>query len=122
MGFCCCASGCKIKYRSQKTSNKISVFRFPKDPLLKQKWISAIPGKNWAVNDSTKICALHFEKNYFITDSIDGNSRRHNKRNSKALKQACLNPNAVPHIFPHLPKYVNKYFCSSYYSLLICFF
>ena len=103
MGFCCCALGCKTGYRSQKTSNKISVFRFPKDPLLKHKWISAIPLKNWVVNDSTRICALHFEKNDFITDSIDGNSRRHNKRNSKALKQARLKSNAVPHIFPHLP-------------------
>ena len=73
MGFCCCAPGCKTEYRSQKTSNKISVFCFPKDPLLKQKWISAIPQKSWAVNDSTRICALHFEKNDFITDSIDGN-------------------------------------------------
>ena len=25
----------------------------------------------------------------------------------KALKQACLKPNAVPHIFPHLPKYLS---------------
>ena len=75
--------------------------------MLKQKWISAIPRKNWAVNDSTRICALHFEKNDFITDSTDGNSRHHNKRNSKALKQAHLKPNAVPHIFPHLPKYLS---------------
>ena len=107
MGFCYCAPGCKTGYRSQKTSNKISVFRFTKDPMLKQKWISAIPRKNWAVNDSTRICALHFEKNNFITDSTDGNSRRHNKHNSKALKQARLKPNAVPHIFPHLPKYLS---------------
>ena len=75
--------------------------------MLKQKWISAIPQKNWAVNDSTQICALHFEKNDFITDLIDENSRRHNKRNPKALKQACLKLNAVPHIFPHLPKYLS---------------
>ena len=71
--------------------------------MLKQKWISAIPRKNWAVNDSTRICALHFEKNDFITDSTDGNSQRHNKHSSKAL----LKPNAVPHILPHLPKYLS---------------
>ena len=75
--------------------------------MLKQKWISAIPRKNWAVNDSTRICAFHFEKNDFITDSTDGNSQRHNKRNSKALKQARLKSNAVPHIFPHLPNYLS---------------
>ena len=34
MGFCCCAPGCKTGYRSQKTSNEISVFDFPKDPML----------------------------------------------------------------------------------------
>ena len=52
-------------------------------------------------------CALQFEKKDFISDLIDGNSRRDNKRNSKSLKQACLKPNAVPHIFPHPCKYLS---------------
>lgn len=39
---------------------KMSFFQFPKNEILKEKWIKAIPGYNLTVKPRTLICEKHF--------------------------------------------------------------
>ena len=49
-------SACKTNYSSEKLkSDKISVYRFPKDETEKEKWIKAMPNANLRVKIKTKI-------------------------------------------------------------------
>ena len=43
MVFTCCVPGCNTGYRSNKSKEKVSLFIFPKDEDMRQKWIRAIP-------------------------------------------------------------------------------
>ena len=45
--------------------------KFPENEDLKQRWIKAIPRKNWTPTTSHKVCAKHFDKNDFITTLLD---------------------------------------------------
>ena len=103
----CCVPECKSGYKSVKKSDTVSLFRFPNNEIIRQKWIKAIPRKNWSVTQNHRVCAHHFDESDFITESTD-------KR--KACKQACTNSRlqrchlkstAVPHIFPSLPHYLS---------------
>ena len=86
----CCVPECKSGYKSVKKSDTVSLFRFPKNEIIRQKWIKAIPRKNWSVTQNHRVCAHHFDKSillqspliYFISESTD-------KR--EARKQACTN-------------------------------
>ena len=52
----CCVPEC---------NQKVSFFEFPNQPLLRKKWIHAIPreeGKNWHITGDTNVCCLHFRR------------------------------------------------------------
>ena len=77
----------KCMYSSEKLkSDKISVYRFPKDEPEKEKWIKAIPNANLRVSKDTVVCALHWPPG-FEEIKVNGKSR----------------PKDLPSIWPGVP-------------------
>ena len=80
---------------------KISIFKFPKDECMLQKWIKVIPreGDHWATSYNG-VCELHFQKeDFFNPDSnMHGNCRQ----------RSAIIPEAIPRTFPNCPKYLSK--------------
>nr|CAI5854213.1 unnamed protein product [Callosobruchus analis] len=57
----CCVPGCKSNCDSSlKVEGQKSSFKFPKNELLRKKWIRAIPMKDWIPSESQTVCCLHF--------------------------------------------------------------
>ena len=67
----CCVYGCRTNYSSelkqqnekevfQENNNKLSVYRFPKDPSERERWKKAVPNENLIVSDNTVICEAHW--------------------------------------------------------------
>ena len=92
MVYTCCVPGCKTGYKSNKTIEKISLFKFPVDESLKQLWIKAIPRKNWTLTYTHRVCAKHFHEEDFFADSIDKNVSRRDARDTERLKRSLLKP------------------------------
>ena len=108
MVYTCRIPGCKTGYKSNKSSQKISLFRFPKNECLKDKWLKIIPRENWTLTDSHRVCANHFYDEDFETTSTDQHVSRKAYRNTPELKQLRLKANAIPRRFDGLPKYLSK--------------
>ena len=83
------------------SGRKISIFKFPQDERMLQKWIKAIPreGDHWATSYNG-VCELHFQKEDFFNpnSNMHGNSRQ----------RSAIRPEAIPRTFPTCPKYVSK--------------
>ena len=60
MGYKCCVPGCRSNYDKENT--KYSCFSFPKDKQLREKWLSAIPRKDFSPTEYTKVRLLVFFK------------------------------------------------------------
>lgn len=67
----CCVVSCKSGLTSNKV--KVSAFLFPKNEILRAKWIKAIPRENLVVGHKTKVCEKHFTKNQVIKTWESGN-------------------------------------------------
>ena len=110
MVYSCCVPGCRTGYRPRKndsaTFEKVSVFKFPADEVMRQKRLKAIPRKNWTLADSHRVCAKHFFEKDFERVSSDRREVRKKSRSSQRLKTVRLQPSAVPGIFPSLPAYL----------------
>ncbi|GBL95832.1 hypothetical protein AVEN_227089-1 [Araneus ventricosus] len=57
---------CKENY---KTGPKVSVFNFPKDDELRQRWIASIGRKDFQLSKSRKVYELHFVEEDFIKEA-----------------------------------------------------
>lgn len=68
----CCVVGCTFGYKSNV--KKVSLFRFPKDGILRGKWKKAIPRANLAMNMNTRICEKHFSAEEVFKTWESGNS------------------------------------------------
>ncbi|KAH6935992.1 hypothetical protein HPB50_012200 [Hyalomma asiaticum] len=54
---------------------QVSFFAFPKDPLLKKRWLVAIKrdeGKLFAVTKHTKVCSTHFASDDYLPNVVGG--------------------------------------------------
>ncbi|KAH6936583.1 hypothetical protein HPB50_019286 [Hyalomma asiaticum] len=54
---------------------RVSFFAFPKDPLLKRRWLVAIKrdeGKLFAVTKHTKVCSTHFANDDYLPNVVGG--------------------------------------------------
>lgn len=60
----CCVVYCTSGYRSNP--EKISLFQFPKNEILREKWEKSIPRANLVVNPKTVICEKHFTKDQIV--------------------------------------------------------
>ena len=107
MIYTCCIPGCKTGYRSAKNETKIATFSFPTNEEQKQKWIAAIPRKDWQVTKNSKVCAKHFVDSDIENQSKDYHEKRREDRPSQSLKRLRLKPGAIPRIFPNLPEYLS---------------
>jgi len=78
------------------------MFKFPKDVDVRNKWLAAIPRKNWTVTNFSRVCSKHFDKKDFKESSTDKKAKRRQSRKSLQLLRLSLQPCAIPHIFPGL--------------------
>ena len=89
---------CNYEYRSCTDKQKYAMFRFPKDAVMKNKWLSAIPRKNWIITENTRVCSKHFEKKDFKESSTDKRViNRRQGRETSQLRRLYLKPSAIAH-------------------------
>ena len=79
----CCVPACTSNYA---TGGTIKVYRLPKDPNERLRWISAIPRDNIPDSSNTVVCVKHWPEN-FPTRSVHGKDR----------------PSDPPSVFPNIP-------------------
>ena len=57
----CCVVGCKSNYvHVGAKPEKVSVFKLPKDPIERERWIKNIPREGTPVTPHTVVCAKHW--------------------------------------------------------------
>ena len=101
----CCVPACTGNYSS--ATEKVSVFRFPKDPVLREKWIRNIPRdpKDYTINEHTVVCDKHFAAEFVVREDVvtraDGSELRMRRERPKLAKDA------YPSIFPNTPSYLS---------------
>ena len=61
----CAAVGCSSE--TGKTKN-ISIFRLPRDKLLRKEWLRKLKRTNLPADDNIRICHLHFTEDCFERD------------------------------------------------------
>ena len=91
MGKTCCVPNCqsnykKIKNKQQEDKLHVSVYRFPKDPVEKNRWKDSIPRVNLVINEGTVVCKLHWPKDAKFVS-----------------KNGKLRPADPPSLFPNIP-------------------
>ena len=96
MPHTCCVSSCNYGYRSCTDKRNHAMFRFPKDAVMKNKWLSAIPCKKWTITKNTRVCSKHFEKKDFKKSSTDEQVKRCQARKTPQLHILSLKPSAIP--------------------------
>ncbi|CAH1971001.1 unnamed protein product [Acanthoscelides obtectus] len=102
----CCVPGCKGNYDTTlKAEDPVSTFSFPKEQELLEKWIRAIPRKDWIPTKSSAVCANHFCDSDIVRFSEF--TLPNGQINKIPLKYPKLNQNAVPSKFCNLPKYLS---------------
>ena len=102
----CIAPGYRTGYTAESNHIKISVYRFPVEKELRQRWIQRVPRPNWIPTKNSVLYENHFLASDFQVERDDNTRGRGNKRG--ILKRKFLRPDAVPSIWPNLPKYLSK--------------
>ena len=104
----CCVPGCKENYKSasDNDTDKVSVFRFPKDPEMRAKWIRVIPRQDLVVHDKTVVCKKHFSEQFIIR--VDSVTRDDGTVLSVPRKRLKLTADANPSLFPNTPSYLSS--------------
>ncbi|GBM57279.1 hypothetical protein AVEN_58589-1 [Araneus ventricosus] len=59
MVYKCSVFGCKGNYAS---GQKVSIFKFPKDPKLSKIWETRVMRENFKPTTSSRVCEMHFRK------------------------------------------------------------
>ena len=85
----CVAAGCSLTHK-----DGVSIFHFPKDPVLRKKWADQVrrTRDKWEPTDNSVLCSKHFEDGSFELDS----------QLAKAMgmkRKVRLKPNALPTLF-----------------------
>ena len=86
----CVAANCSNTY-----GHNVSLFKFPKDPALRQKWIKNVQRTraNWSgPSEHSVLCSQHFDSSCFEADSELAAQMGIQKRRR-------LKPDAVPTLF-----------------------
>jgi len=103
----CSAVGCKSGYASNGDDSHVTFHTFPQDAELREKWIRAIPRKDFVPSTYSCLCSLHFQPWNFVDVRTDSNKSRLQNKSSTPLRRR-LKPDAVPSIFPNTPAYFTK--------------
>eukprot|EP00117_Sycon_ciliatum_P015473 scpid90958/ scgid15297/ len=94
----CCEPGCTQDSSGRVAGEPVSFHSFPKDEKLHRELIVKIrrdEGEEFRVGDSTKVCSIHFEEEYFST----GARRRAEEKKATSIKWKNLKKDAVPTLF-----------------------
>ncbi|VEN41670.1 unnamed protein product [Callosobruchus maculatus] len=104
----CCVPGCKENYDTtlKKTKTPVSTFSFPKEEKQREKWLRAIPRKDWIPTTTSAVCANHFCESEIVR--FNEFKLPNGQINKVMLKYPKLSKNAVPSNFPNLPKYLSS--------------
>ena len=90
IGRKCCVTGCRSNYDS---TDKVAVFRLPKNKDERERWMKAIPRDNIPDNVNTVVCIKHFPDG-FETVSVKGRLRP--KKDPFSNLPKSLIPTPVP--------------------------
>ncbi|KAK9499452.1 hypothetical protein O3M35_002484 [Rhynocoris fuscipes] len=66
MPLLCCVRNCKTNYEEHLPGTYTAFFKFPKDPILRNKWIENIGRPNWKPNLNSALCIKHFTSDCII--------------------------------------------------------
>mgnify|MGYP001406762379 CR=1 FL=1 len=88
-----CNSGGPKAKDSDSDSHRVVLFRFPKKPMIKNRWIRGLHKAKWSPKPNSVLCSLHFGEDSFLPGSLND-----------PLQRPKLKLNAVPTIFDHSKK------------------
>ena len=108
MPLTCCVPGCRGNYRetSKNPLERVSVFRFPKDSEMREKWIKMIPRSNLNLTSRTVVCEKHFIDSFIVR--VDTAKRADGSILSVPRTHPKLTDDAYPSIFPNTPSYLTS--------------
>jgi THAP domain len=98
----CCVTNCWGNFDATKDRPKetVSVFSFPKDPEMLERWKRLIPRENLEVTKPTVVCRKHFVDSFIIrtisATRPDGSVLTMPLKNPKLSTDAIPNPNPNP--------------------------
>ncbi|CAN7945686.1 unnamed protein product [Ixodes pacificus] len=75
MPFHCCVPLCKQRGVRDDHGDKVSFFAFPRNPVLRKKWLIAIKrdeGKHFTISKFTKVCSRHFQEKDYLSNIACG--------------------------------------------------
>lgn len=98
----CVAAGC-----SNTPSERVSLYKFPSDPRIREKWVKQVKRTRakWNATKHSVLCSDHFTEDCFEVDSTIAAT-------FGLSKKRRLKPDAVPSIF-HRPSLADDMPCSS---------
>ena len=88
---CCASYGCPNRDENPGETG-IGFHQFPKDRLMRQKWIQALRRLHYDPSSSAVICSEHFEKEDYRENT----------------KRRVLKKDAVPSVFKGFPAHLQK--------------
>ncbi|KAL4127581.1 hypothetical protein QTP88_011748 [Uroleucon formosanum] len=98
----CCVVFCTSGYKSNP--EKVSLFQFSKNEILREKLEKSIPSANLVINSKTVICEKHFTPDQIVRTWESGSSA---SKVTIHLKRANLTHDVVSSIFSG-PKYLSN--------------
>ncbi|XP_055389174.1 uncharacterized protein LOC129618451 isoform X1 [Condylostylus longicornis] len=90
----CCVEGC----RSYTLPYSMPTFIFPKNEVIRDKWIQALGRKNWTPSKYSAICLQHFRP-----EDVQDKLMIQNEKTGYDLVRSKLFNGAIPSIFPGRP-------------------
>lgn len=101
----CVAAGC-----NNTNKDGVSLHKFPKDPVLKKKWIEQVKRHRdkWEPTEYSVVCSQHFENSCFVPSSALMLSLGVGK------KKSSLKLDAIPTIFFKPPSNGSKRACAHF--------
>ncbi|XP_067014179.2 uncharacterized protein [Anabrus simplex] len=105
----CCVPKCKGNYDND---NKVHVFKFPKDEVMQQRWLRAIPRQDYRVTNYSVVCHRHFKASDVLWE-VTATDSKTGKTLTASLPRPRLSENAIPCIFPNCPSYLSSHSASS---------
>ena len=86
------------KSKTKRAKLKIGYFHFPRNKVLRQKWIDAIPFYEGPTSYAVRVCGEHFTPEDFVIYRKDSNTYRMRER-GPLLKYKRLKVGAIPSVF-----------------------
>ncbi|CAL1264091.1 unnamed protein product [Larinioides sclopetarius] len=98
----CSVPACRGNYDE---TNRVAVFGFPNDKCLREKWLHAIPRKDFNITKNSKVCEKHFKDSEVLRNTTFYIEKT-GETLSAPMKRPKLKENAVPSIFPDCSSYM----------------